>query len=133
MKSITFIILLLATTLFGQTDSTFSITINGAIPSLFEYDCEKWETTSDWGVENIGHSNDLCSHVWVFADYKDVNKISNYTTLQYCPCGCGGHIIEARICELCLRHEKRVKTYGYSQVKYKSGYMKLLEKLAQRD
>ena len=93
-------------------------------------DCKPFESFSNWEAKEDGVKT--CDHSWVYAEYGDVNWDTGITTLEYCPCGCADHENQARICSKCLRHESRVRTYGYKQVpKPVSEYKKLLGKTKQ--
>lgn len=85
-------------------------------------DCESETITGQW------ESNDKpvkCDHKWVYAEYSEVN--ANFSTdAVYCPCGCDSEHIEARICSICLRHERRVITTLYREKV--SEYQHLLNK-----
>lgn len=87
-------------------------------------DCESKESYTTWTPID---SLNTCDHVWVYAEWKDVNTTQNWTTLQYCPCGCGGSSNEARICSLCKLNQSRIRQYWYESVQKKSDYQKLLE------
>jgi hypothetical protein len=94
-------------------------------------ECEYFEYLSDWGRVN---SVDTCksNHDWTFAKASEVNPNSGITTAQYCPCSCGGSYVEARICRKCKSHEKRTKSYGYSQKIKRSEYSVLLDSIPKR-
>lgn len=98
--------------------------------SMGAIDCKPFESFSNWEAKEDGVKT--CEHSWVYAEYGDVNRETGITTLQYCPCGCTDHENQARICSKCLRHESRVRTYGYNQVpKPVSEYKRLSGKTKQ--
>lgn len=127
MGKITFLFLLFCTQAYAQEIDWSKLKTGSYISNAIQfggYDCEQKEKFSEW----MPVDSTSCDHVWVYAEWKDVNATSGITTLQYCPCGCGGTENQARICSLCLLHQKRVRTYWYEKVERKSDYKKLLEK-----
>jgi len=96
-----------------------------------QYDCEPYETFTPWEVQSEGNAEKaLHSHVWVYAEFEDVNASSGITNAVYCPCGCPETQNQARICETCFRHEWRVRRYGMRpKEKEKSKYLQILENL----
>ncbi len=144
MKKISLILLLVPGFCFGQVDlSDGSIFWDTAVmigttspvfeslhpPFLSGRECELWEKFTDWKAES--KSETICGHVWVYAEWQDVNTALPYTTAQYCPCGCDKQENEARICEACSRHERRTRFFGWETVERKSTYLKLLKKAKQ--
>jgi hypothetical protein len=144
MKKLLFALLLIPFYGFGQEVaegitwgrshlSPFSSAVFGSVqhslPSLTRTDCEPWEKFTDWQSQNEGDKK--CAHVWVYAEWGDVNSIAAYMTAQYCQCGCDKQETEARICAACSRHEKRVRYYGWESVERKSPYLELLKKTKQ--
>jgi hypothetical protein len=105
-----------------STTGTGVITITGAA-----YDCVPFTRYTAW---NVGFEGDtLCEHDWVYANEEDVNEERNYTTLEYCQCGCTSSTNEARLCEKCYRGEVRVRFDGWDVVvKEESAYSKLHKK-----
>ena len=89
--------------------------------------CEPWEKFTDWYAANEGVKE--CLHVWVNAEWGDINQLSMIQTSQYCQCGCDKQENEARICAACTRHEKRIRFYGWENVPRKSPYLELLKKI----
>lgn len=139
MKNI-LILLFFAQIASAQTD-TITLKVNSGsittVPTLSifgpstSFDCEPYEKFTDWVVTNIGDfENKLHSHKWVYADIYDINKSSGITNAVYCPCGCGNSENEARICQTCLRHETRVRHWGFTQTtKKESKYMQIKNRL----
>lgn len=135
MKNTLLPLLFLATGAAGQI-STFPVylgnqafTISGTA-SIRAIDCQPFESLSNWEAKEDGVKT--CDHSWAYAEYGDVNLDTGITTLEYCPCGCYDHENQARICAKCLRHESRVRTYGYKQVpKPVSEYKRLSGKTKQ--
>jgi hypothetical protein len=103
--------------------------VQHSLPALTRTDCEPWEKFSDWNAETEGTKE--CLHVWVYAEWGDVNQVSMIQTSQYCQCGCDKQETEARICAACSRHEKRIRFYGWESVEKKSPYLELLKKVKQ--
>ena len=109
--------------LFSSTSSVY--------PTVRVPDCEPWETFTEWQVINI--SKEKCTHDWVVAEWREVNTLDWYTTLEMPPpCGKTRTDNEARICRTCLRHETRVRAYGMKEVERKSEFQTLLEKINDR-
>lgn len=67
-----------------------------------------------------------CKHEWAYAALDEVNPSRGITNAVYCPCGCDREHIEARICSVCLRHERRVVTTVFREKQ--SEYQRLLSK-----
>lgn len=92
-------------------------------------DCEYYENFTDWVEVSEGSKPKVLHftpHEWVYADKYDVNPTSGITNAVYCPCGCPGSQNEARICEICLRHETRVMNWGWAEKKkQESKYVEL--------
>lgn len=132
-------VLLIATLLipgigFGQQvlDPTFWDTgaLSFAVSNSLSYpvpNCEPWEKFTNWQAANEG--NKKCNHFWVNAEWGDVNELSSITLDVWCECGRDQQENEARICEVCARHEKRIRFYGWENVPRKSPYLELLKKI----
>lgn len=94
------------------------------------YDCIQRQKITEWQTTNEHiDTNTLCkTHLFVYADYKDVNKVESMTYAVYCPCGCGDTRNEARICKVCLLSQTRTIYTYYEAVEHSSEYLKLLKK-----
>lgn len=80
--------------------------------------------STPWVCENL-ECDTTCAHNFVYADYKDVNPITNITlAVNYLTPQTTN---EARICRICHRHEKRQTTKGVKYESYQSEYSKILE------
>lgn len=95
--------------------------------SAFDSKCVEWRDTTAWKIVNAGDTTH--AHKWVYAEYSDLNKTSNFTYAVHCPCGCGGSEEQGRICKTCLRSERRNIKWGYTVDNSPSEYTKLQEKL----
>lgn len=138
MKNLLFILLLAGTGAQAQMSSDNAFIFGPVEPSRL--DCEPYEHFTDWGVKYVGDSLKRCfehkgnriniSHSWVYADHDDVNKSSGVLNMVYCPCGCPQFENQARICSECLRHETRVRSYGFHAVERKeSEYVRLKKRI----
>lgn len=78
----------------------------------------KWESSDIWAQ--------ACSHEWVYSSFNEANPSSGIAYAVYCHCGCDQEHIEARICSVCLRHERRVVTTVFREKQ--SEYQRLLNK-----
>lgn len=88
--------------------------------------CVPYEKTLNKKVTNEG--NFPCLHDWIYAEYKDLNTESNIVLAVYCECGCPRIEHKARICKICLRHEKWDVESGQKPEEYESEYQKLVKK-----
>lgn len=104
--------------------------------------CKFYESFTAWVTADTGHMEkhflyggpgglkaySQCN--WVYADHRDVNNDDgSITHLIYQPCGGTKVEIQARICEICLRHEIRNRTFGMVPDYTESRYMQLLKLL----
>jgi len=115
---------------FVDTDPT-RILAGMADPAItFNADCEWYQDYSEWSVNSVSDPTRFCIHQWVYAERSDVNQSSGITNAVYCHCGCPQSENEARICSVCLRHETRVRSWGWAQKpKQESEYMKLKKQI----
>ena len=137
MKKLLILLLFAATSAGAQVELntlqlTGTLAPNGGV-GYFQHsvrlDCEPYEIFSDWQAKSDGNDGQFIhKHEWVYAEREDVNTQINLTTLAYCPCGCGETENQARICEVCFRHEWRTREYGMKpKEKAKSRYLQILE------
>jgi len=92
--------------------------------SAYAINCESDTMIGAWKSDDIWAQ--ACSHEWVYAAFYEANPSSCITHAVYCPCGCDREHIEARICSVCLRHERRVVTMVFREKQ--SEYQRLLNK-----
>ncbi len=85
--------------------------------------CESETIYGEWESEDNGVK---CNHKWVYAALDEANPSTSLVYDIYCPCGCDREHIEARICSVCLRHERRVVTTVFREKQ--SEYQRLLNK-----
>lgn len=98
-------------------------------PVFVQFNCEKWQSFTDWEEQNNVHQKCADEHQWVYAEPRDVNPEDFIERAVYCPCGCGGSEKEARICRKCKLHQQRVRSWGYTQKARVSEYQKLLNEI----
>ena len=80
--------------------------------------------STPWVCES-SQCDTTCAHDFAYADYKDVNPITNITlAVNYLTPQTTN---EARICRICHRHEKRQTTKSVKYESYQSEYSKILE------
>ena len=116
----------------------FSISLSAQI-----HNCKYYESVTAWVAADTGNMEKHFLYggpgglraysqcTWVYAHHQDVNNNADFleTHLVYTPCGGTKVEIQARVCETCLRHETRNRTYGMVPDYTESRYMQLLKLL----